>query len=248
MGISAFLLGAIASQAGAAEIVFVGSASTGASNSNTLTLSLSGTLVGGAASSPAAGDVVIPALVAPGTTDRALRCTGDGSWTDYTELDEAYADDARDTNLSVYAKVMGSTPDTQVQADSYHALGTYGGVLGVTVWRYVNFSTIAFQKAVLSNSSRANPPSVTPDQVGSVVLTVCGTASPPGDVAAPSLSGFDTRLTKMQDSTTCCGKLLMASQVWSGSGAVDPPAITDADADSTNSSAAAFSIVLEPSA
>lgn len=230
-------------------IAFVGGASATATTSATITLSLAGTLTGGLASSPSAGDVVIAACLSPTTTDRALRVTGDDTWTDYVEVGELYADDARDTNLSVAWKRMGATPDTQVKSDSFASGGTYGQVFGASVWRYLNAVlpiAAAFGQKIEANTQWPTPEAVTPTIAGSVGLIVSGSASTPGHVYQPAFSGWTTRLFGVRDATSGSGKLLMASAPWSSSGAMTPPRITDGDSDSANGSCASFTLILLP--
>jgi hypothetical protein len=215
-----------------------------------LTLSLSGTLTGGIASSPAAGDLVIAHVFGPSaTTDRELRATGDGTWTDYTEGTELFANDGRDTNFTYAYKFMGETPDTEIEADSFNAAGNYGSILGATVWRYVNATPldVATTTATGTNTHMANAPaSNVPQTTGAVVLAVCAGSALPGATNVPSLSGFTTRLAAVKDSNSCGAKLLVASQAWNGSGAVDPAVWTDSDTVGDNDSWAAYTIVLKP--
>jgi hypothetical protein len=231
------------------ELALVGSADSVGLNSTTRVLSLSGTLTGGLAASPAPGDLVL-AVVAFGifNNDRVLSVTGDNSGA-YTRLgDELFSADARAINMAVFAQVMGATPDTQITGANYGTSSTYGGVLTAVVLRNqaATYEDAATTSAIGGNSTRSNPPAITPVTAGSWVFAIGGGAITQNKTAQPSFAGFTTIRYSNYNASSCSTKLLIAYQPWSGSGAVDPPIWTDADPDDVDSAWAALTVAIRP--
>jgi hypothetical protein len=229
-------------------IQFVGgatSAKVGATSGDT-TIALNSGLAGGLAAAVAAGDFVIAVFGTGSTVDRTLAIT-DGT-NPYTLIDsELYSDDTIDTNLRVAYKVMGGTPDTATTfgpttdaADS--------GAMQVYVFRGVNVATpldVAAVPATGIDTSRADPPSITPSTAGSFIVCV-GAAGHNGAVdtfTSGDLTDFQTvgGLNDTNDITTGIGHI----DNWT-SGAFDAAAFGHTQADFNGYSWAAMSIVLRP--
>jgi hypothetical protein len=107
-------------------ISFVGSmAPVGANNGGNVTLTFTGASgllnAAGAQATLQQGDVVVCAYASSGTADLAMSTSSSG----WTELTEIYANGTIDTNLAVYYKVMGASPDT-----SFVAVGPTGASNG----------------------------------------------------------------------------------------------------------------------
>lgn len=126
------------------------------------------TLTGGVASSPSAGDIVVVAYAEVATTNTDMSVVTSG----YTELADLYSSDSSDANLGIYAKLMGSSPDTAVIVTGGNET-LYSAA--VQVWRNTNVTSgivAPVATATGTNTGRPNPPAVTPTVPGSVVLVV----------------------------------------------------------------------------
>jgi hypothetical protein len=229
------------------NIVFVGGFHTSSNNQASPTVSLDGTLTGGIADTPAAGDILI-GIVAGGSTlsdDRNYTLSGDESGA-LTEICDIWADDVRESNLAVYTAVMGATPDTLLTASGVKSTGTYGTVTAGLVFRNVSASPILdvdIETATGTDSHRANPPTATPANAGAWVIPIGIAVFDEPKSAQPSFSGYDTLYYARAAGSDTDAKLLVGKLAWV-SGEADPPAWTDADSDDTNSSWAAATVVL----
>lgn len=141
-----------------------GTTSTGTTSAGTTApnISLTG-LTGGLSSSPAADDLVVVAVaVASFDSNLNIAMTTAG----YTENQDLYINNAGNysTNLAVYYKKMGSTPDTSFDLSiPANTNGTYA--VAVQVFRGVNTSTpldTTTTTATNAASVLVNPPSITP--------------------------------------------------------------------------------------
>lgn len=190
-------------------------------NSGTLTLTLNAGLTGGIGSAVQAGDLVIVSYSAVSTANLSITL-GDGTWDSPTGL---WANDTRDANLRVASKIMGGTPDTQVQG-SGNTTATNGATMTCQVWRGADPITpqdVAMQTATAINSAVPNPPSVTPVTAGAVIVAIgCGSgaATNPAVTAPTGYSNLVQATVDPGNSITSA----MASKAWSGSGAEDPGA------------------------
>lgn len=89
-------------------IVYVGGRTfSSTSTSGTLTIPLT-SLTGGIASSPATGDFVLVSVAIANTSSIIPKVLNTG----FTSYFQGYQNDSNDTNLCVFYKVMGATPDT----------------------------------------------------------------------------------------------------------------------------------------
>lgn len=148
-------------------ISFIGSAENSAANGGDVTLTLPGGLQ--------QNDLVIVAY-AIGDNDNinenmAMVTAG------YSELADLFADDTQDSNLGVFYKFMGATPDTTAQVDGLG--GTDAAVAAVCmVFRGVDTTTpfdVTTTTATNINTMHPNPPSI--DPVTANVWTVIAGAS-----------------------------------------------------------------------
>jgi hypothetical protein len=178
-------------------ISFVGSmVPVGANNGGNVTLTFTGASglinAAGAQAALQQGDVVVCVYAASGTADLAMSTSSTG----WTELAEAYANGTVDTNLAVYYKVMGATPDT-----GFVAVGPTGNnnatIATAFAFRGVDSSVldIAFSghSATGTTSTRPNAPAITPVTAGAWIFVagagstaaVAGAAfTNPGDLSA----------------------------------------------------------------
>jgi hypothetical protein len=234
-----------------AGLVLVGAVAAGEVNSATTTmnLSLTGQLTGGIATSPSAGDLVLAVVAGGALADLALELTGDGTYTDYTEVQELYENDSEDTNIAVFAKFQGSTPDATLTARTLSANTGRGRAMGCVVLRgaHSTWSSQTPTQATITDSNRVNPAAITPAHTGAwglvfAALSALGASMP----ATPAISGWTTLCSAIGQGSTSALKLLVAMQQWSGSGAMDPPAVSDANADSANNSAVALTVAVRP--
>jgi hypothetical protein len=245
MRISPFRLAAIAG-AMPPGLQFVGAASASSNTDATPALSLT-SLTGGIGSAAAAGDLVIGviAYVNSAGSDINLEATGDASWSDYTERADLFADDSLEAHLGVFTKVMGSTPDTSVEFRTVGTNGARGAAIAALVYRRAS-STVTIQTAIGTDSNRANPPTITPSTAGSRVLAIGTGAAAAERLNVPYFSGsYTQRVGLIGAGSSYNAKLVIEEIAWT-SGAVDPPAWTDSDPDSTGASWCAASLVVAP--
>lgn len=141
--------------------------SAGAGNT---TVSLSGTLSGGLASSPLAGDFCIISYSQSGTADRTNRAISNAIG-NFTQLMTQYVNDTNDTSITIAYKFLESPIDFNV------VLGTPGssnnGVsANVQVFRGVNVTTpldVTHTVAATTDTGRPDPASITPVTLGAVI-------------------------------------------------------------------------------
>lgn len=173
------------------------------------------------------GDYVIVALA----NDNALNADGYILTSGY--IDTLHTTGAAPGNQVAYKK-MGATPDTVVNIDCRATTKT---ACAIQVWRNVdpdNPLDVAVTNAT-GTSGMPNPPAITPATQGALVLAV-GLLDDDDAVNMAAPNGY-TNLTAGntgQGSTTVGASSMMASKLWSGSGAEDPGAFT---ATSNNSDA-----------
>jgi len=150
---------------------YVGGASGTQSGNNAITVTFT-SLTGGVGGGVLPNDLVVAVVGAGDDTDRTLTLATAG----YTKLYDLYQNDADDSGLGVFYKVMGATPDTNVVTGT-NTSGTGSQALIVQVWRGVNTSTPigANASAGAINGSLANPPAITTTSPNSRVIAI-GTA------------------------------------------------------------------------
>jgi len=227
-------------------IVFVGGRSAikaGASSGNT-TITISSGLSGGVGSAAQSGDLVIAAFASSGVS--ALpKPISDGS-TPYTIIaSELYRSEIYGTNLRLAYKQMGATPDASV---TFGPTGNANdaGVMLVFVFRNVSSSSpiVTSNTATVSNSGLPNPPAITPNVSGAVIVAVGAAGNGAGNGQTFACSNMTGMLTASQaDTGSCCAGMAQASYA---SGTFDPNAFTASYSNSSAYSWAAITCALRP--
>lgn len=110
------------------------------------------------------GDMVIIALMIGARSDVAMSMSTAG----YTKVTELYANDTEDTNLAVFWKVMGDTPDTVAVANKPASTAGYSTVMTAHVWRGAS-SIDVYSQAYGINGSNGTFPTITPGPSGVIV-------------------------------------------------------------------------------
>jgi len=214
--------------------------------SSDYTLDLTG-LSGGLASSAADGDLVLVHYGAASNTNR----TGSmviGASQGWTATSSMFANETTDANGTGAYKFMGGTPDTTVDIGAT-SQSSSGVVVGIQVWRGVDPTTPMDQTqttATADPSRTANPPSITPVTSGAVVSVFgfVAYAASDGDLTLGPTTGLDNALQETHVNTYALAAI-MGSVNWSGSGAVDPSAVSITGT-VVGDSAAATCIALRP--
>lgn len=215
-----------------------------------MALSLRGTAESTAAADPtithpagiAENDVVIFAVATGATSDQNLSMITTG----YTELVDIYANDSFDTNLGVFRKIMGATPDSTAQAET----GTTTGMAVEHVWTGADTTTpedATTTTTTVTNTSRADPPSITTVTADAVVIAVCGSAYyQSSTLLAPT--GY-SNMVDVGDSGTSIGHVMMASKSVASPGAENPGIFNDFNngVGDTSASGAAATVAIKPS-
>lgn len=141
----------------------------------------------------------------------------------YTEVTDLFANAIYESNLGVFWKRMGPTPDTSVICRSSRS-GAAGIVGVVNVFRGVD-TTDAFDvthtQAIATGSSNANSPSITPVSNGALIVISGAGSFGDWDIFPPS--GYESNAISRNEAYGA-GKTTvgMASKFWDGIGAEDP--------------------------
>lgn len=225
---------------------YVGGTS-GAGTSNGYTVSLNGTLTGGIASSPAAGDIVVVFSGFANNASSAPNVSGNNSGA-YTPATAAqHVNDTWDTEFRSFYQVMGGTPDTSLTI-TRTTNAAYGGATVVQVWRGADATTPfigAATPASGNNGNACNPPSYDPAVTGAIVIAGgAGTLAAAAASAYTGFSGASNFIVRRADGTTADIAVAMGSFAYAGS-AIDPPALTG-QTTSTSASWAGVTLALRP--
>ena len=227
-------------------ITYVGGTS-GSGTGATYDVSLSGTLTGGSDSSPIEGDlIVVWTAFSQNTTSQAPTCSGDTFGAYNTAGAAIHANDTFDIEARMFYAVAGSTPDTTLTIGR-RSNAAYGGAAVVQVWRGVDSTTpldATGTPASGTNSSRANPPSVTPSTSGAIVVYGGAGSQGTSGVTPTDGNGGSNVVAINSDGTTSDVGVYIASDTWT-SGAYDPAANTDMTT-STSCAWGAQTIALKP--
>jgi hypothetical protein len=228
-------------------ITYVGGVKGGRAGATTTTSqSLSGTLTGGTASSPATGDLVVILVSAASASGYAPTTLAISSWSNGT-----FRANTGVTNYSYQQysyKFMGGTPDTSITIPSSGnarnaqrwAVHVFRGVDSTTPLDGV---TPAFASGTASG--RPNPSSVTPNTAGAWILWMGASAAGAGTLfTAPT--GFTTNW--LGDTTPDTYDVMDGFGYYTGwtTGAYDPAAITAGGTTGSTDSWVAQTIVLKP--
>lgn len=232
-------------------IGFVGSlAPVGANNGGNVTLAFSNLQdSGGSAASLQQGDVVVCAYASSGTADAAMSTSSTG----WTEVHENYANGSSvDTNLALYYKVMGASPDT-----SFVGVGPGGSsnaTIGVAfAFRGVDGAVIdtAFNavshSATGTGTTKPNPPAITPTTAGAwiVVAGAGGSGAGAAFTNPGDLSGTTNHFRSSNHAETNDMAIGLGIKTNWSSGAFDPAA-WGGGADAAGASWASIVITLKP--
>lgn len=224
-------------------IQYVGGATAGARDSGTVTVTFTN-LVGGIGGGVQTGDLVVASTVLGKNSNVTMTMSTAG----YTTLFDLYADDSDDTNLGVFYKVMGETPDTNATTGNSLASNDTC-VLAVQVWRRVDTSTpIGVSNSTTGiNTANANPPSITTGTRGSLVIAVGAGGHTNNVVVATQGGDLENFITAGQnagqtDATLGVGSVISSPTRAAGT-AVDPIAFTISNSSSNSFAAATFELI-----
>ncbi len=230
-------------------ISFVGSLpAVGANNGGNVTLTFSNLVdAAGAAATLLQNDVVVCAYASSGTADAAMSTSSSG-WTEVSP--EAYANGTIDTNLAVYYKVMGVSPDT-----SFVAVGPGGasnGTMGVAMaFRGVDAAVLDVAvptPAAGTATSVPNAPAITPATSGAWPVVIgAGAAAAGATFGHTDLSSTTNHFRTGNHAETNDIAIGIGIKTDWASGAFDPAVWTGGNANASNSWAA-FSLALKPGA
>lgn len=184
-------------------------------------------LTGGIGSTAMPGDFVL--VVVAGTmntvsTDQDLYMVTSG----YTEVCDLWSNDASRCNLAIFYKIMGSTPDTV--ADGSTATDDLVRLITAQVWRGVNINSpldVTSTTATGIDSGSPNPPSITPANMGSLIVAVGCEAGYTGSTTNALLlevpNGMDLKFSELAYDTSSRPRtgVGIATYPWI-SGAYDP--------------------------
>lgn len=184
-------------------------------------------------SSPASGDLLI--LVATSDSPHTVNTNPSGFTLYATQNDGT----GTDSSTSVWWKVAGAS-----EASTYDVVFASNelGISAVSAFTGVDSTTpndVTFASESSTSSTAKTMPSVTPVTTGAVVIGLFGV-----DPTAAHTTTWDAPATELLDAVNgTSGYLTIASEDWSGSGAVAMTATLSA-----SKPAAEFSIVLRPAA
>lgn len=189
--LSHFLRAAVGNS-GSLPIVYVGGRTTSSSsNSGNITISLT-SLTGGIASSPATGDFVLVSIAIANASSIIPKVLNTG----YTSYFQGYQNDANDTNLCVFYKIMGATPDTSCTTS---APTTNGNTTTVTVQVFRNLHA-TMPIGIGTSNFKANSvlPSFLPIELGgsNMAISVIGAGAHADGIdtyASSDLTSFRTQ-------------------------------------------------------
>lgn len=173
---------------------------------------------------------------------------------DYNEAADLFSNDTDDANLGVYWKVMGSTPDTEVQVEGRGQ--TDSSVAAVCmVFRGVDTVTpmdVAVEPATGLNTMHPNPPSIDHNNPSGVWTVIAGSNShlqSLGSTANPFTfpTGYTTNAVQIPGNDTTDTTVGMGYNS-SPSDPEDPGTMTHSGTDSTGLAWAAVTMALRPAA
>lgn len=199
---------------------------------------------------PKPKDVVILYVGVSYTTDLTITLASSG-WTKVTEL---YANDTKDSNLAVFWKAMGSTPDSGVDVD-YLTDGNAGThIAWAHLLRNVDNTNpiLNFETATKTDGVLITPPSITTTKNNAWTSHVMYMAHDEGGGARiyTNLNAFfRPSFTNGRDSGANDGAMAIGYYKTSSSGTtVSPPqmSVTDSFVDNVEYSAASIALEINP--
>lgn len=223
--------------------IYVGGRTTsfvGSTGTNT-DISLSGTLSGGVATSPAQDDVIVLVYSTGSTANRSIKVNTAG----YLLVGEKdYSNDTYDNNLVIYVKTAGSSETTVQVGPTLNA--NDAGAVAIHVWRNIDLNILVekVEQTSIVDTALINPPSITPVTSGAVVIAGGGSGHNTSLVynTPALLSNFiQTNGSDTNDTTVALG-----SGTWT-SGAFDVAQFTLSSGTNANTySNNSFSLALKP--
>ena len=226
---------AVATMAAPAGLIRFAAASASGDGGETFTIDL-------AALGVQTGDLVIAGYHSANNTSRAPAFLTTG----YTETAALFANDINDSNMKLGYKLMGATPDANVQVDGT-GTSADAGVLIVQVWRGVNQTTPVDVTPVTvtgGNTRIPNPAAITPVTAGAKILVFGGAAHAEASALPLSADYLSAVTTREGVGGTYRNSALMGSVNWT-SGAYDPAPFT-ISGDSVSDSWIAVTLALRP--
>jgi len=184
--------------------------------------------------------VIIGTHAESNNTDRTFSFVTSG-WTTNADL---FADDSLDTNVAVFSKRMGASPDSSFSFQLDFDVGSkYNTKTVVYVVRGANTTTAIDVSATATgiNSGIPNPPAVTTTVNSTLVVVIGGTqgAGTITDFTAP------TGMSNLVKSGDTSQQIAFASVLRSDAGSYDPP-VFGGGSSSTGSAWASMTIALKP--
>lgn len=246
------IAGGMRTAASASVLQYVGGMSGLAGSNSPYSISLNGTLTGGIASSPSAGDIIIVASAAIDAVEfPGMTCTGNNNGAYDGVHAQLWAPDSNDINFRTFYKIQGSTPDTSLSLNR-PASTFYGSGAAIHVWRgvdQVNPFDVTTTTAKSGNSHLPNPPAITPVTSGAVILACGGASQATTSESFDPLSfpGMENLISFRNDGTSADGAALIASVFWNGLGPFDPP-VASGGAGGASHAWAACTLALRPAA
>jgi hypothetical protein len=160
----------------------------GANNGGDVTLTFSNFVnAAGSAYTLVTGDIVVVAYASSGTANLAMAATWSGGAGDSVTLGEHYVDGTIDTNLGVFAKTMGATPDASVvvTGPTGNSSGTIA-VAHVIKGAVISALDTAAITAGTTGTTVPNPGSVLPVTAGAFIAVVGAGAAAAGATFTPN--------------------------------------------------------------
>jgi hypothetical protein len=232
------------------NIEYVGGATATAATTAGATATVTFTSLAGGVGSVQTGDFVIATVaVATGNNDVTMSMTTAG----YTTLYDLYQSESQASNLGVFYKVMGATPDTTAQTGTM--MPSNGSmVLAVQVWRGVNTTTPfgAAATAFENNGTNVDPSPITTTVNGSKVIVAGMGSSQRGVVLYTTQASLGNVLNEAANSTRDAA-LMVGSVTVSGGGqrpsgtTVNPAVFSASNNGGSNDSGIAVTLELMPS-
>ena len=219
----------------------------GANNGGDVTLTLSNLVnAAGGAYTLVENDVVVIAYASSGTADQAMAMVTAG----YTSLGEHYSGAASiDTNIAVFAKKMGATPDTTAVVDG--PTGASNGTIAVAhVLKGADITALdtAAITAAGTGTTIPNPGSVTPVTAGAFIAVVGAGAAAAGATFTPN-ADLNTTTNHWRTGNHAETNDIAIGFGWNEdwtSGAFDPGVWTGGNVNAANSWAA-LTLAIKPS-
>jgi hypothetical protein len=222
-------------------INYVGGRTQTSSSTNAITVSLTG-LTGGLATAPEPDDFV---LVVRCWASNQVRSPSTSS-TGWGVLAEIFGDSTNDTNLEIYWKFMGTTPDTSITLNA-HTTGNDSSTIIVYVFRGVDLTTpfdVTSTTATTTTTVLPNPPAITPTTTNSIIVVAAGGShTNSGGTVRTYTAGYLTNFLTVGRDSTYDAIAGIGWLTWT-SGAYDPAAWTWGGTDGTGFSSASRTIAL----